>query len=186
MEHRVGKLLIAHPTLPEDSPFSKTVIYVYQENPLTGAVGIVLNKPGNKSIQQLCYEHNVHDYPHMQPKIHYGGPVNPGAMVMLHTDEWNSQNTAEAGRNLRISSDRLMLHKIAAGDEPIYWRICLGICTWQPGQLDMELKGQFPYSQHNRWLTAVPDDNIVFVYDQEDQWVAAVDACSQQTIEHFF
>jgi putative AlgH/UPF0301 family transcriptional regulator len=79
-----------------------------------------------------------------------------------------------------------MLHKIAAGDEPIYWRICLGICTWQPGQLDMELKGQFPYSQHNRWLTAVPDDNIVFVYDQEDQWVAAVDACSQQTIQHFF
>ena len=50
----------------------------------------------------------------------------------------------------------------------------------------MELKGQFPYSQHNRWLTAVPDDNIVFVYDQEDQWVAAVDACSQQTIQHFF
>ena len=54
MEHRVGKLLIAHPTLPEDSPFSKTVIYVYQENPLTGAVGIVSVSYTHLTLPTIC------------------------------------------------------------------------------------------------------------------------------------
>lgn len=182
---RVGKILIANPAMPKENAFSKTVVYLYIDNPQQGTVGIVINKPSNNTVQQLCYDHKI-TYPNGGPKVHLGGPVNPSAMVLLHTNEWNSQNTANAGNELLISSDRLMLLKLAQGNEPIYWRLSLGICSWAPGQLDMEIKGQFPYNRTHQWLTADPNESILFEYDGEDQWNKALEMCSQQTIDQWF
>jgi len=96
-----------------------------------------------------------------------------------------STNSASIGNGLRISSDNFMFMKISTGNEPIYWRAFLGISAWCPGQLDTELEGEFPYVK-NMWLIADANDDVIFNYDGEDQWVRAVDLCSQQTINHFF
>ena len=47
MDSRVGKLLIAHPNLPSDNWFNRTVIYVYNESPQQGTLGVTLNVPTN-------------------------------------------------------------------------------------------------------------------------------------------
>jgi putative AlgH/UPF0301 family transcriptional regulator len=78
-----------------------------------------------------------------------------------------------------------MFFKMSTGNEPIYWRAFLGISAWKSGQLDTELEGNFPYVK-NMWLLADANDDVIFNYDGEDQWVRAVDLCSQQTINHFF
>jgi len=184
MESRVGKLLIANPTMPTDNPFSRTVIYIYQDNPQLGTWGLVLNRPSKNTVQQLCFDHQV-TYPNGGPMVYMGGPVNPTAMVLLHTDDWQSKNTALAGNNLLISSDKFMFLKMSQGNEPIYWRMCVGLSAWSPGQLDMEMKGQFPYDQTHRWLTATPSEDIIFNYDGEDQWDKALELCSQQTISQW-
>ena len=150
-----------------------------------GTTGVVLNKPSTTSVQQLCYDHKI-TYPSSLPMVHVGGPINPAAMVLLHTDDWNSQNTAFAGNNLLISSDKLMMLKLSQGNEPIYWRMIVGLSAWAPGQLDMEIKGQFPYSKEHRWLTADPNEDIMFGYDGEEQWNKALEMYSHQTINQWF
>jgi len=182
--NKVGKLLIANPTMPEENSFAKTVIYIYADDE-RGTTGVVLNKPSLTTVQQLCYDHKI-TYPSSSPMVHIGGPVNKSAMVLLHTDDWNSQNTAHAGNNLLISSDKLMMLKMSQGNEPIYWRMLVGLSCWAPGQLDMEIRGQFPYSKEHQWLTADPSEDIIFGYDGEEQWNKALELCSQQTIDQWF
>ena len=78
-----------------------------------------------------------------------------------------------------------MLLKMSTGNEPLYWRAFFGLCAWRPWQLDKELEGKFPYVK-NMWLLADATDDVMFNYDGEDQWIKAVDLCSQQTINYFF
>jgi putative transcriptional regulator len=182
---RVGKILIANPTMTDDNPFAKTVIYIYADDPVQGTTGVILNKPSETTIQDLFYDHKV-TYPSKSPMVHVGGPVNRTAIVLLHTDDWNSQNTAHAGNNLLISSDKLMFLKMSQGNEPIYWRMMIGLSSWAPDQLDMEMRGQFPYNKSHQWLTAEPSEDILFGYDGEEQWNKALELCSQQIIDQWF
>ena len=181
---RVGKLLIANPNFPEESPFAKTVIYIYQDDEINGTVGVVLNKVSRMSITMLC-EQNEIMFPDTAPLLYLGGPLLPNSLLLLHSDDWSSSNTAMAGEGLRISSDNHMFFKIATGNEPIYWRAFSGHAGWRVGQLDKELEGTFPYVK-NMWLLADATEDVIFNYDGEDQWIKAVDLCSQQTINHFF
>ena len=181
---RVGKLLIANPNFPSESPFAKSVIYIYQDDEINGTHGVILNKSSRRSIAMMC-EQNEIMFPDTRPMLYLGGPVSPNALIMLHSDEWSSSNTAAAGPGLRISSDTHMFFKMATGNEPIYWRTFAGKAAWNVWQLDKELEGEFPYVK-NMWLIADANDDVVFNYDGEDQWIKAVDLCSQQTINHFF
>ena len=40
-----GKLLIAHPKVPKGTIFHRAVIYLYQDNPEQGSIGVIVNKP---------------------------------------------------------------------------------------------------------------------------------------------
>lgn len=180
---RVGKLLIANPSFPLGSPFAKSVIYIYQDDPVAGTVGVILNNPLT-TISEFCGTNGIM-FPDTEPKLHTGGPVDPTALLILHTDDWSSKNTGYAGKQLCISSDTIMFHKIATGNEPVYWRAFFGISAWKPKQLDAELEGEFPYVK-NTWLIAESNEDVIFNYDGEDQWVRALDLCSQQTINYFF
>ena len=181
---RVGKLLIAHPNLPKGNPFKQSVIYVYEDN-ANGTVGVVLNFHSNSTVSELCNQKGI-IFPDQSHNLHKGGPVNEQAILMLHTNEWQSHNTSAAGPGLNITSDNIMFNKIALGDQPAYYRIFAGMAAWQPGQLDMELKGQFPYKPENSWLLADANDSIIFEYDGDKQWQKAVELSSSQMIEQYF
>lgn len=181
---KAGHLLIAHPKLPKSNPFSKTVVYVYESND-QGVMGLVLNRPSTFLIKDLCKSKGL-IYHESYTALHQGGPVNESALVLLHTDEWMSENTAIAGRGLCVSSDNLMLKKLAHGDVPLYWRMFTGMSAWTKNQLEMEMRGQFPYKPENSWLTAEANDDIVFEYDGEEQWEQAIELSRQQMINQFF
>ena len=181
---RRGKILIANPAMPKTNPFYKSVIYLYVDDASTGSVGLVLNKPSGIPVQKVFYD-NKATYPPPEKSVYMGGPVNPNAICILHTDEWQSQNTMVAGNNLLVSSDQLMFLKMSQGNEPVHWRITIGISSWSPGQLDMELAGQFPYNNAHKWLTATPTESILFEYDGEEQWSKALELCSKQTIDQW-
>ena len=115
MSDRVGKLLIAHPNLPGDNWFHRTVIYIYNDSPQQGTLGITLNVPTNIPFKKLCYDKGI-IYPSEYPVVHKGGPVSESSIVILHTDEWNSRNTIPAGPRYRLSSDTEMFSKKAVYD----------------------------------------------------------------------
>ena len=180
---RVGKLLIAHPKLPVSSIFHKSVIFIYSDSP-QGITGLMINKPTRFTMSDLAESRGI-GYPLTKDYIRAGGPVNEKALLMLHTDDWSSSNTVDICNSLRISSDEFMLEKLAHGHQPTYWRMMGGICAWQPGQLEMELKGQGPYLPENSWLTCKSNEDIIFTYDGERQWEKAVDLSSKQMFNRY-
>lgn len=182
--NRVGKILIAHPKLPENNLFYRTVIYLYQDNGM-GSVGVILNRETQWTIQEVCEDKGI-SYSGSNRLLHYGGPVNRTSLVMLHSDEWFSGNTTSAGAGLNASSDNQMLERISIGDYPAYWRLFVGICAWTPGQLDAEMSGTFPYTAEYSWLLADANDNILFDYDGEKQWEKAIELSSSQMLDQYF
>ena len=73
-----GKLLIASPTLL-DPNFARTVLFVTEHND-EGAMGIVLNRPSESSVESLVPQ--LAEIAGGEP-IYVGGPVQPDALVLL-------------------------------------------------------------------------------------------------------
>lgn len=181
---REGKILIAHPNLSKKDWFARTVVYVYLDSSVDGTKGIVLNMPTILTVRDVCYKRGI-DYPYLEERVFQGGPVAGEAIVMLHSDEWQSRNTTTAGPGYLLSSDYDMFEKIAEGNQPAHYRIFAGIASWAPGQLDLELAGDFPYRTENSWLIADANDDIIFGYDGFDQWEKAIELASQQMFNSF-
>jgi len=172
---KAGKLLIAHPNLPKRSLFANSVILV-TENSSKGVAGLILNKTSGHKADVLLKEHGS-----LQPNIdvYTGGPVNPGALIMLHSDEWYGSNTMQVPGGLAITSDIVMIKKLADGNSPDFWRLCVGLSGWMPGQLEDEIKEE-------TWLTCDPEPSIIFEYTGRAQWRKALDLCATQAVAHYF
>ena len=72
MQSKCGQLLISHPNFPKQSPFRKSLIYIYQDDSINGSVGVVLNKASRTSVSMLC-EQNQIMFGDTQPMMYMGG-----------------------------------------------------------------------------------------------------------------
>ena len=79
-------------------------------------MGLVLNDLSNHDLRKLMEHHGV-EWP-IDSTVYIGGPVNNGALVMLHTDEWYSSNTMSVDKTFAVSSDGFMLEKLEDGNAP--------------------------------------------------------------------
>jgi len=182
---RIGQLLIAHPNLPKNNWFHQTVIYIYEDNNRIGTLGLCLNVPTTASVKALMNSKGIL-HPEGISQVYKGGPVNESAIILLHSDEWASANTTPAGPSYSLSSDDHMMQRLAEGDQPAYWRLFVGLCGWTAGQLDMEMRGTFPYSPENSWLTCTANDEILFQPDPIKQYETALEMSSNQMFDRFF
>jgi len=77
-----------------------------------------------------------------------------------------------------MTSDALMLEKLAMGNEPKGWRMFAGMSVWQRGQLEDEIaKGG--------WLVAEPSNHSIFDYATEEQYVKAIDLAASKTFSNY-
>jgi len=179
-----GKILIAHPGMPKDNPFYKSVVYIYQDTP-NGTIGVIINKVSRYTVQDICADKKI-VFLDNNAHVYHGGPVNPNALVLLHSSEWHSANTISAGHGMHVSSDNEMLIKIAKGHPPKSWRLFGGMSMWQPGQLAAEMAGSWPYRIENSWCVAeVPSDFILDLHHSK-QWQLAMDISSHQLFDKYF
>lgn len=177
-----GKLLIA-PPLNRDDFFEKSIVYIYDQS-TDGTTGVITNKPSNRTLKELCHFNDI-KY-NGRERIFLGGPVNPSALIMLHSNDWVCTNTIKIKDPWRISSDQTMLERIAKGDRPTYWRLFLGLCAWSSGQLEGEISGIPPWSRSNSWLITSPTPEILFHKNSEKAWKNSIENCSQEMIDSFF
>ena len=178
-----GKLLIAHPRLPIGNPFKESVIYITQDAD-DATIGCILNLNSPTTVQKICNEKGIL-FTDGRPKIFKGGPINSTVLMMLHSNEWQSQHTHKAGHDYCVSSDTFMFEKLASGDLPIYYRIFAGITAWTPGQLHAEINGHGPYTENLSWLLADPNDDIIFGSQGQQQYVSAFELCGQQMLSQY-
>ena len=175
-----GKLLVATPVLNHNVVFHQSVVYLYDENPQGQVMGVILNKPSKFKISSLGSLKDIPFDPALDLKyVHKGGPVSDTSVILLHTNEWVSSNTLNAENELSISSDLLMIEKLATGNEPKGWRMFAGMSVWGLDQLDNEINNQ------HAWLVCDPTSSNVFDFDEEEQWLKALELCSQQMLSNY-
>lgn len=170
MNDVTGKLLIAPPVVKQ-SFWAKSVIYI-TEHHYNGTVGVCLNKPSKMTLREFGEQCDV-DLD-IDGHVYVGGPVNVKALTMLHSSEWKCKNTLRINKQFSLSSSDDLLTKIAMGDTPKYWRLLVGLCTWEPDQLECELKGKHPYRHEKSWLVATPTYPLAFSSDGTTQWTTAI------------
>ena len=81
MESLEGQLLLASPQLL-DPNFVRTVVLLVEHNDM-GALGLVINRPTGKTVQELWKQVGESPCESQQP-VHLGGPVS-GPLMAIHT-----------------------------------------------------------------------------------------------------
>jgi putative transcriptional regulator len=148
-----GHFLVASPHLM-DPNFARTVVLLIQHD-RDGAMGVVLNRPIEKTIQQLWKE--VHEGPCDNLRhLNLGGPVS-GPLLALHTD--SALGELEVIPGVFFSADKEHLERLVEQDVP-QMKMFIGHSGWGGGQLENELK-------QGAWLTVPANLDEVFQDDQE-------------------
>ena len=167
--------LIAMPGL-EDPTFAKSVVYVCEHSE-RGAMGLIINKPGDLSLKHLFdkVELPLHRQDLLQSNVLHGGPVQTERGFVLHdpmlekdsVDSENSSAEAAATPNsiyastlsvpggLAMTTSKDVLEAMANGSGPQRVVITFGYASWGEGQLESEIG-------ENSWLTVPADPAVIF------------------------
>ena len=159
--------LIAMPNMV-DPYFAKSLTYICEHND-QGALGVVVNRPIDLSLQALFERinlklepHGLHDLP-----VYFGGPVQTDRGFVLHqpVGEWHS--TLKVRDSLGLTTSKDILEAVGKGSGPAKMLVTLGYSGWAAGQLEHEL-GQ------NAWLTVEAGEQIIFDLPAEEKLPAAM------------
>jgi putative transcriptional regulator len=140
--------LVASPFL-RDPNFLQTVVLLVQHS-AEGAFGVVLNRPIEKTVQQLWSE--VKEPPcENQQHLNLGGPVS-GPVMALHTRP--ACGELEILPGVYFSAEKEHLEQLVRqSDSPM--KVFVGHSGWGGGQLESEL-------EQGAWLTTPATAEHVF------------------------
>ncbi|MBN1909217.1 MAG: YqgE/AlgH family protein, partial [Pirellulales bacterium] len=150
-----GQLLVATPRLPDENFFRTVVLMV--EHTDQGALGVVLNRLAEQSVEQLWSEVSEASCSSTR-KVNLGGPVS-GPLLAVHTDQRLAELEILAGLYLAAQKDHL---DQLVQQETHRWRVFLGHAGWGGGQLESEL-------EQGAWLVTPATKEYVF-HRAEDLW----------------
>lgn len=139
--------------------FQRTVVLVCQHN-AEGAFGLVLNRALGKTAGEMI----VADLPERlkESPLFLGGPVHPGALSFLHTDNFLPDASVMPNLALGHSLDELVE---VGGSYSAANRVRLfaGYSGWSAGQLENEMK-------RKAWLTYPASLELVFETPPDELW----------------
>lgn len=154
MQSITGQLLVASRHL-RDPNFLRTVVLIVRHDE-EGALGVVLNRPGDKRISDIWHRTGNDPCDNPQP-VFVGGPV-PGPLMAVHTVEELSE--AEITPGVFFATDRDALDQLVRQDTPL--RLFAGHAGWGEGQLEAEM-------EVGGWLTSPAKSPDVWS-DPEEIW----------------
>jgi putative transcriptional regulator len=131
MDTLEGQLLLASPQLA-DPNFARAVLLLVEHNQ-TGALGLVLNRPTGKTVQELWKQ--VGEAPcDSQNPVHLGGPVS-GPLMALHTSGDLAEMEVVDGIFFAAKKQNLDALVRQTGN----FKVFIGHAGWGPGQLEGEI-----------------------------------------------
>ena len=164
-----GKLLLAMPGMA-DPRFERAVIAlcVHDEN---GAVGVGIgHKRSGMRFRALLQQLDIDPGEAPDCAVHHGGPVEPGRGFVLHSTDWDGQDSLQVngsnGTAFAMTGTIDVLKAIAEGKGPTRWIVSLGYAGWGEGQLEEEM------TRHG-WFAADGSEKILFDTPTDERWAAA-------------
>ena len=154
----------------KDNRFEKTVI-VMLENDEDGAWGLVVNKPIGSIPLALLVDPSLSTSKEREElfkvniPIFWGGPVEEKKIFILHSNEYQNENTKNFG-TISVTADSNILFDIAKQKGPKKSLIILGYSGWGEGQLEGEM-------ERDHWVLSEMDIDIIFKKDPIKKWPKA-------------
>lgn len=160
-----GRLLVAQRSV-SDPRFAETVILLiaYSDE---GAMGVIINRPTEiRLASALPKMKELHDRPE---RVFVGGPVSPGAMLLLIRAGTKPDGAQPVFENVYVSGSLDTLRKaVGQRNKSNRLRAYAGYAGWGPGQLDNEIK-------RGDWLLGPADAAIVFDMPSGEVWPKLVE-----------
>ncbi|MDR1383840.1 MAG: YqgE/AlgH family protein [Planctomycetaceae bacterium] len=151
MQNLTGQVLASSPSLL-DPNFKQTVILMIQDAG-EGAIGLVLNRPSDKTVRNL-WATIFQDFCETEQPIHLGGPVF-GPLMILHTRRELADLEIMPG--LYFATQKNYIEDIVNGNVQPY-KLFLGHTGWGEGQLQNEIN-------EGAWYSLPADLKVVFSED---------------------
>lgn len=162
-----GQLLVASTDMA-DPRFAGTVIYMVQHD-ADGALGIIVNRPiAVVSLSDLAADLGL-DPPEVDRdiRLHYGGPVSTGAVMVLHGPDYREPGTIGQGPIAALTRSDTMFAALRQGGSADAL-VAAGYSGWSPNQLDNELS-------RGDWHVVAADRDLVFGESPDTTWSRAME-----------
>ncbi|UAK23548.1 YqgE/AlgH family protein [Sphingomonas nostoxanthinifaciens] len=157
-----GQLLLALPGIG-DPRFAQAVIALCIHSP-DGAMGIGIGRiVPQLGLHTLLGQLDIEIGEAPDAPIYHGGPVEPQRGFVLHSVEWQGEDTLVVSSDLAVTTTLDVLRAIADGVGPDRWLVALGYAGWGDGQLDEEL------GRHG-WFTVAARDELLFETPVYERW----------------
>jgi putative transcriptional regulator len=153
-----GQLLLDGGKL-HGSFFHRSVVLICQHDE-EGAFGLILNRSSENKVGQALVA-NVSDTIKEQP-LFVGGPVQPGTLSFLHSDDFLPEANVMLNLNLGHGVDVLTdLSESCSSTQKL--KLFAGYSGWTAGQLDQEMA-------RKDWLTYPASLDLVFFAESGQLW----------------
>ena len=160
-----GQLLVASPKMP-DGRFAQTVIYMVDHD-ASGAFGLIVNRPlGVGPMDEFMNGLGLPPGDGGAITLHYGGPVDPGRVFVLHSAEWKGAEPMSRRGPVAVTSNPDVLSALSEGHGPRRSLVIMGYAGWGPRQLEGEMA-------RDDWVTAPLDFDLIFDDDADTKWERA-------------
>ena len=147
----------------QDDYFYNSLIYIFEHNK-NGALGIVMNKviPISENIifKSLKIKSEI-----KRKNLLNGGPVDMNKLFVIHNQKKHKESLIVQD-GLCLTSNIDFVQSIGKGKFDGYYRLALGYCGWDAGQLDYE-------ASKNSWLILDVKKDIIFK-DKPEQLVKSI------------
>ncbi len=153
---QLGDIIISTPLL-NNTNFEKTVIVITEYN-ADGAIGLVINQPNRKYLNQL------QEYAHCKPVPFYtGGPMDHEHIFMLHQYATTIKNSELVKEDVywggNFSNALVLLQEL----NNVHIKLFLGYCGWNANELEAEI-------EEGSWIITNANISIVFNTETNQLW----------------
>jgi putative transcriptional regulator len=152
-----GQLLVAAPTLL-DPNFHRTVVLIAEHGD-DGAMGVVLNRPGDLEVAEAAPV--LADLVEPGALVHVGGPVQPTGVVIVGQFHDPARAAVTVFGDVGFVAGEPDFDEL--GGELRRARVFAGLAGWSPGQLEAEI-------EREDWILEPAIDDDVFSVDPESLW----------------
>lgn len=166
--------IIAMPHLTE-ATFDKSVVYICEHNS-QGAMGLLINRPlAAAGVKVMLNTLDLTPDKGLERigDIYFGGPLQPSLGFVLHTPEYDIDDTLRISTNVSLTTNQQIMVDIQQEKGPEQFRFALGYAGWGGEQLEREIA-------NGDWLVIPATREFIFDKPDAIKWA---DAARQFGIE---